>query len=130
VLSPREEAADCDHIHITDSFAENGESVVPDFGVRHQMVWSDELAGIYVVLRNELARGPLRALPFEDIVQAHEWLALSYRCDAEVCIFGFSRSAFTAMGLAGLLAWRGLPREYVPNHISNKRLGLYRRATH
>ena len=66
---------------------------------------------------------------WRNIVQAYKWLALSHRSGDEVYLFGFSRGAFTAMGLAGLLAWRGLPREYVPDQMLDEHIDLYRRAT-
>jgi uncharacterized protein (DUF2235 family) len=49
----------------------------------------------------------------ENIKKGYHWIAECYETGDEVCIFGFSRGAFTAMGLLGLLAWRGLPKNRV-----------------
>jgi hypothetical protein len=45
-----------------------------------------------------------------NLQEGYRWLANSYADGDQIYIFGFSRGAFTAIGLAGLLAWRGLPK--------------------
>ncbi len=46
----------------------------------------------------------------KNIEEGYRWLAERYTAGDEVFILGFSRGAFTAMGLIGFLAWRGLPK--------------------
>jgi len=64
-----------------------------------------------------------------NIEAGYKWLALSHRDGDEIYLFGFSRGAFTAMGLAGLLAWRGLPKRNVPNDTLDRHLEVYGSAT-
>ncbi len=60
----------------------------------------------------EVIRGSVFGLGMsKKIKKGYQWLAKNYETGSEVCIFGFSRGAFTAMGLIGLLAWRGLPKD-------------------
>jgi hypothetical protein len=55
VLSVRkDDAADSYHVHVADGFPDDGERVVPDFPIGDQVVRTDEVAGIYVALRDEL----------------------------------------------------------------------------
>jgi hypothetical protein len=49
-----DDAADSHHVHVADGFPDHRKSVVPNFSVRDQVVRPDEVAGIYVALRNEL----------------------------------------------------------------------------
>ena len=64
-----------------------------------------------------------------NITAGYNWLVLNHRDGDEIYLFGFSRGAFTAMGLAGLLAWRGLPKRNVPNGTLDRHLEIYRSAT-
>jgi len=41
-------------------------------------------------------------------LQAYEWLSETYEPDDRIYIFGFSRGAFTARSLAGLISKCGL----------------------
>jgi uncharacterized protein (DUF2235 family) len=45
--------------------------------------------------------------------QAHAWLMQTWRPDDRIVIFGFSRGAFSARALAGMLEYAGLPAEPV-----------------
>jgi hypothetical protein len=47
-------AADSHHIHVADSFPDNGEGVVPNFPVRNEIIGPDEIAWIDLALGNEL----------------------------------------------------------------------------
>ena len=47
-------AADRDHVHAADGFADDREGVVPDLPVRDEVIGPDEIAGIDVGLRHEL----------------------------------------------------------------------------
>jgi Uncharacterized alpha/beta hydrolase domain (DUF2235) len=52
-----------------------------------------------------------------------------HKPDDEIYIFGFSRGAFSAMGLAGLLEWRGLPKPGVPDDVVDRHIEIYKKAT-
>jgi uncharacterized protein (DUF2235 family) len=60
-----------------------------------------------------------------NIRRAYQHLARTHRDGDDVVVFGFSRGAFTAMGLLGLLAWRGLPHQ---GHAPGEREALACRA--
>lgn len=49
-----------------------------------------------------------------NVVQAYEWLVENYQEGDEIFIFGFSRGAFTARSLAGLIAKYGMLRAGAP----------------
>lgn len=49
-----------------------------------------------------------------NLMEGYEWLAKSYREDDEIWIFGFSRGAYTARSLAGLIRKCGLLDVYTP----------------
>ena len=87
--------------------------------------------GVGVQRLETICGGVFGRFLWQNIKEGYEWLALSHCPGDEVHIFGFSRGAFTAMGLAGLLAWRGLPKEkeYVPDDVLESHLELYRSAT-
>ena len=51
---------------------------------------------------------------FEHVVAAYEWLVENYQRNDRIFIFGFSRGAFTARCLAGLIAFCGLPQRGSP----------------
>jgi uncharacterized protein (DUF2235 family) len=55
-----------------------------------------------------------------NVREAYTWLVERYRDDDEIYIFGFSRGAFTARSLVGLIAKCGLLRRGAP--ISNEQL--------
>lgn len=48
------------------------------------------------------------------VTEAYEWLIETYRDQDEICIFGFSRGAYTARSLAGLISKYGLLRPGAP----------------
>src|SRR5258706_9937471 len=48
------EATDSDHIHVADRLADDGECVVTDLAIWHQIVRTDQIARINVGFRNEL----------------------------------------------------------------------------
>lgn len=45
----------------------------------------------------------------EDIIGAYQWLATTYRPGDSIALFGFSRGAYTARSLGGLIKKSGLP---------------------
>lgn len=64
----------------------------------------------------------------EEVIRAYEWLVEHYEADAQVFIFGFSRGAFTARSLAGLISKCGLLKPGSP--VSIKQLyERYRKST-
>ena len=108
--------------HLYQSTLKGGRQGVRQMPVYWEAVWGRTLG--------EVSGGHVWLFLLEDGV----WLkvhgdCMSHRSGDEVYLFGFSRGAFTAMGLAGLLAWRGLPREYVPDQMLDEHIDLYRRAT-
>jgi uncharacterized protein (DUF2235 family) len=63
----------------------------------------------------------------KNVVEAYEWLIESYNPDDDIFIFGFSRGAYTARSLAGLIAKYGLLKRGAP--LGVKQLyQRYRRA--
>lgn len=56
----------------------------------------------------------------KEVIQAYEWLAEHYDPDDRIYIFGFSRGAFTARSLAGLVSKCGLLKPGSP--VSLKQL--------
>lgn len=50
----------------------------------------------------------------DNVTQAYEWLIDNYSPDDEIFIFGFSRGAFTARSLAGLIAKLGMLKPGAP----------------
>jgi uncharacterized protein (DUF2235 family) len=46
----------------------------------------------------------------EEIIKAYQWLLENYTQGDRIYIFGFSRGAFTARGLAGFISKCGLLR--------------------
>ncbi|MEX2166043.1 MAG: DUF2235 domain-containing protein [Methyloceanibacter sp.] len=49
-----------------------------------------------------------------NIIEAYKWVIEEYEPGAEIYIFGFSRGAFTARSLAGLITMCGLPKLGAP----------------
>src|SRR4051812_43293723 len=50
----------------------------------------------------------------ENVTEAYEWLIDTYSPGDEIFIFGFSRGAYTARSLAGLIAKHGLLKAGAP----------------
>jgi uncharacterized protein (DUF2235 family) len=65
----------------------------------------------------------------EKIKEGYQWLAGRHSDGDEINIFGFSRGAYTAMGLVGLLAWRGLPKQSMSSGELERLFDLFRQAT-
>jgi len=61
------------------------------------------------------------------ILQGYAYLAATYDPGDEVYIYGFSRGAYTARSLVGLLTLAGLPP---PTVLNNRQAGLAREAAH
>lgn len=69
-----------------------------------------------------------------NIKDAYRWLALNYDPDDEIYLFGFSRGAFTARSLGGMIRKSGLPDKAAMNasekeatRLVNAAFELYRR---
>ena len=56
----------------------------------------------------------------DNVLQAYEWLVQNYEEEDEIFLFGFSRGAFTARSLAGLVAKCGLLQPGAP--VSTRQL--------
>jgi uncharacterized protein (DUF2235 family) len=75
-------------------------------GIWVQMVYYDE--GVGTGLLDSVTGGAFGIGLSENVRQAYEWLVERYRDGDEVYIFGFSRGAFTARSLVGMIAKCGL----------------------
>lgn len=64
----------------------------------------------------------------DNIEEAYSWLMANYRADDKIYVFGFSRGAYTALTLAGMLRTVGLLREGTGN-LTPYALKLYARNT-
>ena len=75
--------------------------------------------------RGSLARNAFGLGLFENIVEAYRFLVFNYRTGDEIYLFGFSRGAFTARSLAGLIRKCGI---VTPDRIDkfDEALELYR----
>lgn len=71
-----------------------------------QMIYYDPGVGTGVI--DSVTGGVFGIGLSENVREAYDWLVEKYRDDDEVYIFGFSRGAFTARSLAGLIAKCGL----------------------
>jgi uncharacterized protein (DUF2235 family) len=54
----------------------------------------------------------------EEVIQAYEWLVENYKPEDRIFIFGFSRGAFTARSLSGLISKCGLLKPGAPISLS------------
>ena len=62
-----------------------------------------------------------------EIIAAYQWMIDDYNLDDELFIFGFSRGAYTARSLAGIISRCGLPLPGSPINASNM-FARYRRG--
>jgi hypothetical protein len=77
-----------------------------------QFIYYDTGLGTHV---GEKLRGGLYGFGIDDHVKkAYEWLVENYNAGDEIFIFGFSRGAFTARCLAGLISICGIVRPGTP----------------
>jgi uncharacterized protein (DUF2235 family) len=83
--------------------------------------------GVGNVLGQRLSGGLLGSGLSDKVIAAYDWLAGNYEDGDSVYLFGFSRGAFTARSLAGMIARHGLTR---PSAQSRGRevFALYRRT--
>jgi hypothetical protein len=99
-------------------------------GVRQKPVYWEGVGAPGKKLR--LSRHPLET-PFglftwSKVKKGYLYLCKEHRPGDEIFIFGFSRGAFSAMGLAGLLEWRGLPEADTSMGLVKKHIRSYRNA--
>lgn len=69
----------------------------------------------------------------KNIRQAYAWLVRNYREDTELFIFGFSRGAYTARSLAGLIGRCGIahaPSGPDPERLAERAYAIYRSSQH
>lgn len=64
----------------------------------------------------------------DNVIEAYDWLAERYTDGDLIYLFGFSRGAFTARSLAGMVARHGLPTQ--PAKRGREVFELYRRTGH
>lgn len=70
--------------------------------------------GVGTRWHNKISGGALGRGLSENVCQAYSWLRKKYEDGDEVYIFGFSRGAYTARSLGGLIAGCGLARKGAP----------------
>src|SRR5262245_59688939 len=74
-------------------------------------------AGVGTKWYNKLRGGTVGAGLSKNVRQAYSWLLENYADGDEVYIFGFSRGAYTARSLGGLIAGCGLANRGAPFNV-------------
>lgn len=64
----------------------------------------------------------------DNVIEAYDWLSSKYADGDLIYLFGFSRGAFTARSLAGMVARHGLPEQ--PAERGSEIFEFYRRTGH
>jgi uncharacterized protein (DUF2235 family) len=95
---------------------------------QHQVIYYDDGVGVaegVLDAATHILGGALgKGLDYK-IVRAYEFLALNYDDVDRIFIFGFSRGAYTARSLAGLIRWAGVVRREHASHAFEA-MSLYR----
>ena len=68
----QEDAADSNHIHVADSFPDDGESVVADFSIWDQIIRTDEIANLVGEIRIDHRLSRLFDM-LDEITQPHQF---------------------------------------------------------
>jgi uncharacterized protein (DUF2235 family) len=74
--------------------------------------------------------GSMGAGLFQKIQDGYEFLSYVWDPGDEICIFGFSRGAYTARSLAGMIALFGVPNKNLDNQTVKKIFDAYRITDH
>lgn len=91
-----------------------------------QLPYYDDGVGCDGLLIQKLAGGALGAGLFQKIKDGYTKLAHAYEKGDEIFIFGFSRGAYTARCLAGMVAICGLPTENFTDAVVETAFNAYR----
>jgi uncharacterized protein (DUF2235 family) len=91
-----------------------------------QIPFYDDGVGSDGLLIQKLAGGALGAGLFQKIKDAYTKLAHAYEKGDEVFIFGFSRGAYTARSVAGMVAVCGLPAANFTDQMVDLAFNAYR----
>jgi uncharacterized protein (DUF2235 family) len=91
-----------------------------------QVPYYDDGVGSDGILLQKLAGGALGAGLFQKIKEGYTKIAHTYAADDQVFIFGFSRGAYTARALAGMIAVCGLPTANFTDDVVNTAFEAYR----
>lgn len=91
-----------------------------------QIPYYDDGVGSDGLLVQKLAGGALGAGLFQKIKDGYTKLAHAYEKDDQLFIFGFSRGAYTARSLAGMVAVCGLPTENFTDETVDTAFEAYR----
>jgi uncharacterized protein (DUF2235 family) len=92
----------------------------------NQVPYYDDGVGSDGILIQKLAGGALGAGLFQKIKDGYTKIAHAYEADDQVFIFGFSRGAYTARALAGMIAVCGLPTADFTDDVVNTAFEAYR----
>jgi uncharacterized protein (DUF2235 family) len=94
--------------------------VLPDTADDPQIKYYD--TGVGTRWYDRILGGSTGAGLSENIIQGYAWLTDNYRDDDEIFLFGFSRGAFTARSVSGLIGRCGIPRRPdVDDHRERRR---------
>jgi uncharacterized protein (DUF2235 family) len=91
-----------------------------------QVPYYDDGVGSDGLLIQKLAGGALGAGLFQKIKEGYTKIAHTYEKGDEVSIFGFSRGAYTARSLAGMIAVCGLPTANFTDEVVETAFEAYR----
>jgi uncharacterized protein (DUF2235 family) len=91
-----------------------------------QIPYYDDGVGSDGLLIQKLAGGALGAGLFQKIKDGYTKIAHAYEKGDELFLFGFSRGAFTARSLAGMIAVCGLPTANFTDDVVNAAFEVYR----
>ncbi len=95
-----------------------------------QTPYYDDGVGSDGLLVQKLAGGAFGAGLYQKIKYGYTQLAHSYEKDDQIFIFGFSRGAYTARSLAGMVAACGLPTANFSDEVVEKAFDAYRNKDH
>jgi uncharacterized protein (DUF2235 family) len=95
-----------------------------------QVPYYDDGVGANQLPIEKFAGGAFGAGLFQKIKDGYTKIAHTYEKDDEVFIFGFSRGAYTARSLAGMIAVCGLPTANFTDDMVNTAFEAYRNKDH
>ena len=74
--------------------------------------------------------GSIGAGLFQKVRDGYEFLAYTWNPGDDIYIFGFSRGAYTARSLAGMIAFFGIPKQNLDNQTVTRIFSAYRISDH
>jgi uncharacterized protein (DUF2235 family) len=91
-----------------------------------QVPYYDDGVGSTGLPIEHLAGGAFGAGLFQKVKDGYSKIAQVYDADDEIFLFGFSRGAYTARSLAGMIAICGLPTKNFDQHLVDTAFAAYR----